>query len=370
VRLLRASEQAIAGPGGETERVVGVNLDITEESARAESFRKLNAQLQTRTAELEASVHELDAFAYSVSHDLRAPLRAIDGFSKILATEHRDHLNADGQRLLEVIIAETGRMGRLIDDLLAFSRMGRQKIEPSRINMEQMARDVFAELLDSNPDRRIEFRVSAIPPVMGTAPMLRQVWANLLDNAIKFTSRQNHPVIEVHSQTEPGAIVYTVTDNGAGFDMRHANKLFRVFQRLHGTEEFPGSGVGLALVERIIARHGGSVSATGSLGKGASFSFRLPSRPLPAPELSTKESAAAVLPPPKAIPPPQTDWPKCPATESGAGDPEETLHGAVDAQNHPMHHDAETLSDPDPPQLGTENLPWPNFSQDRPANQC
>ena len=368
VRILKASEQAIPGPGGGTERVVGVNSDVTEERGRAEDIRRLNAQLQQRSAELETSLRELDAFAYSVSHDLRAPLRAVDGFSKILASEHGSQLDADGRRLLEIIMGEARRMGHLIDDLLEFSRMGRQKIVPIRIDMEQMARDVFAELLASHPESKIEFHLHPLPPAFGTAPMIRQVWANLLENAIKFTGHQPQARIEVRAESGPGGSVHTVTDNGAGFDMRHAHQLFHVFQRLHSQEEFPGSGVGLALVERIVSRHGGSVWASGSPGKGASFSFRLPQTG--GEDAPARENGATVLPQPGASPPPQTDWPRCPSSGSGAARPEGIRRAAVAAQNRPMPHTAGKPSGPDPPQWERGACPLPEFCRAPPGDPC
>jgi signal transduction histidine kinase/CHASE3 domain sensor protein len=275
-RYIKASDQAILGRDGLTERVVGVNIDITDQARRIGEIRQLNEALRTRTEELESSVKELDAFTYSVSHDLRAPLRAIDGFSKILAEDYALSLDAAGRNVIKIICSETHRMGRLIDDLLAFSRLGRQKIEPTLVNMQSLARSVFEELIAQEPGRKITLELGPLSAAWGTEPMLRQVWVNLIGNAIKFSSERETALIQIRSGYDEGFLTYTVQDNGAGFDMRYADKLFQVFQRLHSSAQFPGTGVGLALVQRIITRHGGYVWAEAIPDKGASFSFSLP----------------------------------------------------------------------------------------------
>ena len=241
-----------------------------------ESQMDLERRIKERTAELEASNKELESFSYSVSHDLRAPLRAIDGFSRILIEDHSHKLDADAQRVLEVIRTNTRQMGRLIDDLLAFSRLGRKPIERSPVNMEVLARDAFTEIRLADSETVPRFQVGTMSPALGDPAMLRQVFVNLLSNAAKYSHGNDASVIQVGSYTENGDNAYYVKDNGVGFDMNYANKLFGVFQRLHSAEEFEGTGVGLAIVQRIIHRHGGRVWAEGKVNEGATFYFTLP----------------------------------------------------------------------------------------------
>ncbi len=266
-------------------RAVYIARIAIERKQVEEDILRLNASLEQRvrdrTGQLEAAVRELDAFSYSVSHDLRAPLRAMDGFSRILLEDFAACLGADGGRMLNVIRSETQRLGRLIDDLLAFSRLGRQQIEPAKIDMSAMAREVFDELAALDPERQLRLDLHPLPPAFGSQAMIRQVWVNLIGNAIKFTKEREPGEISIGAQTDPdGGQIYYVRDNGAGFDMHHAGKLFGVFQRLHSEQEFPGTGVGLALVQRIVQRHGGRIWAEAEVGRGATFFFTLPNRPL------------------------------------------------------------------------------------------
>lgn len=262
---------------------------ISIETLKAEVARRveaetkvhqLNADLEVRvvrrTADFEASNKELEAFAYSVSHDLRAPLRAIDGFSHKVVINYGGMLDDEGRRLLQVVRDNALRMGRLIDDLLGFSRMGRREMALQALDMAAMVRGVIEELHALEPQREIDFVLGALPPAEGDAAMLRQVWFNLVDNAMKFTRNCPRPRIEVGGRAEGGELVYWISDNGAGFDMRYAEKLFGVFQRLHRQDEFEGTGVGLALAQRILVRHRGRICGEGTPGAGATFHFALP----------------------------------------------------------------------------------------------
>lgn len=255
--------------------------DITEQNAADLLIQQLNTTLELRvaerTAELEMTNQELDAFSYSVSHDLRSPLRAIDGFARKIAAGYGERLDDEGRRCLQVVRDNAQRMGTLIDDLLAFSRMSRSDLSRQQVSMDAMAHQVATELQAAEPQRAIEFTFLPLNQAFGDAAMLRQVWINLLDNAIKFTRTCDIARIEVGSQVEAAETVYWVKDNGAGFDMQYAGKLFGVFQRLHRQDEFEGTGVGLAIVQRILHRHNGRVWAEGHPGVGASLWFALPS---------------------------------------------------------------------------------------------
>lgn len=267
---------------GLVETVRGVLGDVTERRVAEEEIRSLNASLEQRvrerTEKLELAIKELDAFTYSVSHDLRAPLRAIDGFSKLVIEDHSAQLPQEARRKLVVISAEAGRMSRLIDDLLAFSRLGRAQVHPEQIDMQALAKAVFQELLELGANtRKIDCTVHPMPAAMGTEAMVRQVWTNLISNALKFTRGREICRIEIGFHTDAqGESAYYIKDNGVGFDMRHAGKLFGVFQRLHSDKEFEGTGAGLALVQRIVHRHGGKVWAEAEQDKGATFFFTLP----------------------------------------------------------------------------------------------
>lgn len=279
VRVIQAAEMVVTTADGKAARVVGINLDITERRQTEEEINKLNADLQSRAAELEAANKELEAFSYSVSHDLRAPLRAVDGFSRMVIEDYATQLDADGQRMLGVIREETQRMGRLIDDLLAFSRLGRQQVQPMPINMQELAQEVYGELAGHEPERRLRLDLRPLPAASGSEALIRQVWVNLIANAIKFTKDRECGEIEIGARDgEDGQPVYYVKDNGAGFDMRYADKLFGVFQRLHNQQEFAGTGVGLALVQRIVQRHGGHVWAEAEVDHGATFYFTIPNQ--------------------------------------------------------------------------------------------
>jgi PAS domain S-box-containing protein len=258
----------------EIARGIADGLAIAVRQARLhEQIGRHAAELEQRVAERTA---ELEAFSYSVSHDLRTPLLTIDGFSRMLLEDHTDGLDAEGRRLLETICRSSQNMGRLIDDLLAFSRLGRQEMRPAEVRMSILARMMYEELRASEPERKLQFDLQPLPTAHGDQSMIRQVWGNLLANAIKFTGPREIAVIEVGAAEEENQNVYYVRDNGVGFEMKYADKLFGVFQRLHSDEEFAGTGVGLAFVQRIIHRHGGRVWAEGKVGEGATVYFTLP----------------------------------------------------------------------------------------------
>lgn len=258
--------------------VIYLSSRIIVESRQAEQHRLVKVELERRvaerTAELEAVNKELESFSYSVSHDLRAPLRAVDGFSRMLEEDYSGKLDDEGRRLLNVIRDSGRKMGQLIDDLLTFSRLGKKLIAASGIDMMEQARAVFGELADG--DDRIRLELGPLPAAWGDPALVRQVWLNLLSNAIKFSAQRPAPLVTVTGRVDATGNIYCVKDNGAGFDMRYYDKLFGVFQRLHSPEEFPGTGVGLAIVQRVVARHGGRVWAEGKEGEGAAFYFALP----------------------------------------------------------------------------------------------
>ena len=253
--------------------------DITDIKRAEGALKQLNAELemrvQQRTAELEASNKELESFSYSVSHDLRAPIRAIQAFGAMLASEHSQQLDDEGKRLLGVIGDQTRRMGKLIDDLLSFSRLGRQQMEVMKVDLAEIARNVFHELTVSIPDRVIQFDCKPSIPAMGDHAMLHVAFTNLLANAIKFTLPRIPANIEVGVTDDEGEVVYYVKDNGVGFDMRYSDKLFGVFQRLHSMQDFEGTGIGLSMVQRIVQHHGGRIWASSKVNEGATFFFTL-----------------------------------------------------------------------------------------------
>ena len=271
-----------AGPKDIADMAHAFNNMMLVLEERAAEIHELNTELEgrvrERTAQLEAANKELEAFAYSVSHDLRTPLRAIDGFSHILLDDYTDKLDAEGKRLLNVVRDSTCRMGQLIDDILQFSRTGRLEMVFVDIDMEGLARSVVGELQPFAAGDKLQVDIEPIPHSTGDRAMMRQVFVNLLSNAMKFSRAREPAMIRVGGSIEGEEAVYFVSDNGAGFDMQYVDRLFGVFQRLHAMSEFEGTGIGLAIVKRIITRHGGRVWAVGKVDEGATIYFALPTR--------------------------------------------------------------------------------------------
>lgn len=263
---------------GQPAKMVLAN-DITARKQAEDALFQLNESLEQkileRTTELEASNKEMESFSYSVSHDLRAPLRSISGFSNILLEEYAEKLDDEGRRVVNVICDNAQNMGQLIDDLLAFSRLGRKQIEPTVIDMKQLAQDVCL-LIEPNSSQNKKLKIGDLPETNGDRALIRQVLFNLISNAVKYSRKKEDSSIEIGGHQEALENVYYIQDNGVGFNMKYSNKLFGVFQRLHSPEEFEGTGVGLAIVQRVIQRHGGRVWAEGEVNKGATFYFAIP----------------------------------------------------------------------------------------------
>jgi PAS domain S-box-containing protein len=264
---------------GKPRQYVAIRADITARKAASAEVVQLNAELEQRvaqrTVELEAANKELEAFSYSISHDLRAPLRAVNGFAGIVLEDFSAQLPEEGKRHLERIRKGGERMGELIDNLLTFSRLSRQSVNRQLMDISKLVQNVLDELKPQRDGRQIEIKIGELPACHGDPALLKQVWVNLISNAIKYTRGREPAIVEIGCARENGEDVFFVRDNGAGFDMQYANKLFGVFQRLHRADEFEGTGVGLAIVQRIVHRHGGRVWAEAKVNEGATFYFSI-----------------------------------------------------------------------------------------------
>ncbi|EMJ99775.1 ATP-binding protein [Leptospira sp. WS58.C1] len=253
-------------------------LDVTERNEREFRIIQLNRDLEENIRKLEYANRELEAFSYSVSHDLRAPIRGIDGFTKIMLEDYSAVLEPEALRLLNVIATNSKFMGQLIDDLLAFYRVSKLEPKSDSINMKHMVSDSIEIINQEYGSKSPKVQISELPPVKGDASMLKQVWLNLISNAFKYSSKSQNPFVEIGFLDEEGNRTFFVKDNGVGFDDQYSHKLFKVFQRLHSNEEFNGTGIGLAIVDRIVQRHGGKVWAKGKMGQGATFYFTIPNK--------------------------------------------------------------------------------------------
>ena len=254
-----------------------LHVELEQRRHREDEIRKLNQELGKRAAELEATNKELESFAYSVSHDLRAPLRHMVGYSELLQRQASSLLDEKSQRFIRTILDSAKRMGNLIDDLLAFSRIGRAETKKSEVDLGQLVEEVVAEIGQDTKSRDIAWKIGALPVCYGDRSMLRLVVVNLVSNAVKFTRMRRPAEIEIGCvDRDKKEVEVFVRDNGAGFEMQYVNKLFGVFERLHPPEQFEGTGIGLATVQRIIHRHGGKVRGEGSVDQGATFYFSLP----------------------------------------------------------------------------------------------
>lgn len=276
-KWLHTKKIPITDQDGKPQFLLGISEDITDSRRRVEEIKQLNAELEKTVAQLVTANKEMEAFTYSVSHDLRAPLRIIDGFGEILAKDYSQAFDEEGLHTLDVIMGNARHMGQLIDDLLNLSRLGRAQLAVKNVNMRELVEDVIQAMSIMDPQMaRADIRVHALRSCECDVSLIRQVWTNLISNAVKYSRKKENPVIDIGWQELCGQAVYYIKDNGVGFDMKYYKKLFGVFQRLHKISEFEGTGVGLALVSRIITKHGGKIWAEATENEGAAFYFTLP----------------------------------------------------------------------------------------------
>ncbi len=271
----------VIGTNGELCYIVHSVRDVTgfiQEGHELEKITELEFRVHERTKQLQDTIRELESFSYSVSHDLKAPLRAIDGFSRILIEEFSDKLDADGRHVLNVIRTSTLKMGNLIESLLDLARLGRKQMQLVDVDMKALVRNVFHEVRSAAPERNVELRCGPLHHVKADPVLMQQVLMNLLSNAFKFTRHREQATVEVGSELRESSreVVFWIRDNGVGFEMQYVDKLFGVFQRLHTDREFDGTGIGLAIVQRAVHRHAGRVWAESILGEGATFFFSIP----------------------------------------------------------------------------------------------
>jgi light-regulated signal transduction histidine kinase (bacteriophytochrome) len=294
IRLAFENESLVEALRHERDRTARINdalqVQIEEQRTATRRIAALNRKLRAQTVELQAANKDLEGFSYSVSHDLRGPLRAIDGFSNLLQGHGRLQEDAEAKHYLARIRNNITRMSALIDDLLEFARCGREKLNRQDLNMDTLVRDAQQQILAAYPDTQVEIDVQPLPEARGDAALIRQVWLNFIDNAVKYSARVAQPRVAISGREEKDKVIFEISDNGVGFDSTYSDALFQVFQRLHGAE-YPGTGVGLAIVQRIVMRHGGEVWARSTPGQGPTFGFSLPLHELTA---SDAHIAAAV----------------------------------------------------------------------------
>jgi PAS domain S-box-containing protein len=269
------SASVITDPEDYRKSVAITERNITLQKIADEQIRQLNTDLQTKIIELEEINKELESFSYTISHDLRAPLRALSGYSSALEEDYADKLDNEARRMLAAIERNASKMGNLIDDLLAFSKMGKKEVSKTQMDMTDVVHNIIDEIRRTAPCSA-DFAIGELHTAPADPALINQVWVNLLSNAVKYSGKRDKPNIEVGSYAENGDVVFYVKDNGTGFDMEYTNKLFGVFQRLHRSDEFEGTGIGLAIVHRVVTRHQGKVWAEGKLNEGATFYFSLP----------------------------------------------------------------------------------------------
>lgn len=275
--LLHIRKVPVFGDGDEPTHILVISEDVTQQKKMEKEILGLNSALNARAEDLEASNKSLEIFTSAATHDLRSPLSVIGGYAGLLEKNYASRLDEKGRRYVSVIRARVNGMAKLIDALLAFSKLGWREVNKASVDMHGLARQVIEEMLQLHSEgKKPTIELGLLPPVQADAELLRQVWVNLLSNAVKYSSHAASPLIEVSGRMEGAEAVYSVRDNGAGFSMEHYDKLFEVFQRLHTDEEFEGTGVGLPIVHRVVTRHGGRVWAEGKVGLGAVFYFALP----------------------------------------------------------------------------------------------